>query len=244
MVIERWHPVTHDMGLIQAPVDEVVAALRGRHSSLGMTYVRRDVVTSLALPPLSAEMRRRLFVATTAGWTACFQSDISGSDPFPATNELSTELLHVLGMRVCSTLPGTQWPATIWEVYAPVELGGIPPLCYRRSVSAANDGGRWVFDESGEPFPFEQLDQYMLPRKRDRFTRELLAEYLAEFDLDPFSDSFYRVSVDSPAVVLDNTTRWPEPAPEYTLDEVIAGVPWERSRCRPTSASTCALRLL
>ncbi len=234
MVVERWHPVTHDMGLIQAPVDQVVAALRGWHSSLGMTYIRRDVVTSLAdafdaLPPLSAEMRRRLFVATTAGWTACFQSGISGSDPFPATNHLSTELLHVLGMRVCSTPSVAQWPATIWEVYAPVELGGIPPLCYRRSVEAANDGGRWVFEMSGEPFPFEQLDQYRLPRTRDRFTRELLREYLAEFDLDPFSDSFYRVSPDSPAVVLDSTTRWPEPAPEYTLHEVVAGVPWERS---------------
>jgi hypothetical protein len=221
------------MGLIQAPVEQVVAALLDWHGSLGTSYVRRDVTASLAdafdaLPPLSHEKRRRLFVATTAGWTACFQSGIDGSDPVPATSHLA-RLLHVLGMRACSTPPGTQWPATIWEVYAPIELGGIPPLGYRRSVSAANDGGRWSFDQSGEPFPFERLDCYALPRRRGRFTRELLAEYLAEFGLDPFSDSFYRVSVDSPAVVLDSTTRWPEPAPEYTLDEVIAGVPWVHS---------------
>lgn len=27
MVVYRWHPVTHDMGLIQAPVEQVVAGL-------------------------------------------------------------------------------------------------------------------------------------------------------------------------------------------------------------------------
>ena len=132
-------------------------------------------------------------------------------------------------MRVCSTAPGETWPATIWEVYAPVKLGGVPPLCYRRSIASANDGGRWTFEQSGEPFPFEKLGHYSPPRKRDRFTRELLTEYGPSSTLIPFADSFYVVSAAVPAVVLDEVPRWPKRALEFSLDEVEAGVPWRRA---------------
>ena len=226
MLIERWHPVTSDMGLINAPVEEVVSGLVDWHASIGTTYRRRDVASSLAdafeaLPPLSMDRRRRLFVSTTAGWTACFQSGSAGSDPFPAMSFLAARM-GVLAMRVCSTVPGAWWPANAWEVYAPVELGGEPPLGYRRSICAANDGGRWTFEQSGECFPFEKPEFYVLTRKRDRFTRELLAEYLGHFGLEPFSDSFYQVSPEHPAVLLEDTARWPLRMPEFTLDEASA----------------------
>lgn len=49
-----------------------------------------------------------------------------------------------------------------------------------RVVSASNDGGRWVFDQFGEPFPFEKVERYQERRVRDRFTFEMLKEYLPE----------------------------------------------------------------
>ena len=70
------------------------------------------------------------------------------------------ERMSVLAMRVCCTPDRAKYPATIWEVYAPESLGGCPPLGYRRSLAAANDGDRWVFDESGERYPFEQIERY------------------------------------------------------------------------------------
>jgi hypothetical protein len=92
--------------------------------------------------------------------------------------------LGVLAMRICSTPASEMYPATIWEVYAPPHLGG-GALGYRRTVCAMNDGGRWVFEESGEPYPFEDLDKYELPRKRDRFTREMLIHYLERTRIGP-----------------------------------------------------------
>lgn len=166
------------------------------------------------------EKRRLLFVATTAGWTAFFQSGSAGSDPFPAMSFLAKRM-GVLGMRVCTTAPAVMFPASVWEVYAPVELGGMP-LGYHRSIVAANDGGRWVFEESGKRYPFEKPGSYTLTRKRDRFTRELLAEYLAHFGLEPFSDSFYQVSPEHPGVLLEDRTCWPLRVPEFTLDEARA----------------------
>ncbi|NTW29642.1 MAG: hypothetical protein HGA39_09830 [Coriobacteriia bacterium] len=232
MLIDTWYPVTHNMGLIDLPVEAAVSALIEWHASIGTFYTRRDISSSLgdafeALPPLSAEMRRRVFIGTRSGWTTCFQSGIAGSDPFPAMSFLAKNC-GVLAMRVCSTPPSATWPATIWEVYAPPELGGTPPLGYRRAIAAMNDGGRWIFEESGLPFPFEQTEHYSSLRKRDRFTREMLCDYLGNFGLTPFDDAFYEISEANPAVLLENRSRWERPTPEFTLEQVVLGLPWKR----------------
>jgi hypothetical protein len=232
MLIQTWHPVTSDFGLIESPLEAVVAALVDWHQSIGTTYHRTDVTDGLekafaALLPLSQAKQRRLFVATDSSWTACFQNGIQGSDPTPAMAVLARDKLGVLAMRVCSTPQSAKWPANIWEVYAPPSLGGDEPLGYRRSIGASNDGGRWVFDQYGAPFDFENLAAYNARRKRERFTREMLQEYLRHFEIRPFDDDFYIVDDERPAVLLQRT----QPVfalPEYTLEEVVAGGPWQR----------------
>jgi hypothetical protein len=131
-------------------------------------------------------------------------------------------------MTVCSTPPGAKWPANMWGVYGSAALGGDPLWGCRRSITCANDGGRWTFEQFGEPYPFERVENYQLPRKRDRFTRELLVEYLTTFNLFPFADSFYAVSHASPAVILEQISRWDRKPVEFTLAEVAAGIPWIR----------------
>ncbi len=230
-LLEKWNPVAHDFGLIRAPFDRVLAELQNWHSSIGMEYSRTEITSSLgdafeSLLPLASSKMRRLFVATRSDWVACFQNGIQGSDPFPAMSYLATRI-GVLAMRVCSTADKAKYPAVIWEVYAPESLGGKPPLGYRRSIAAMNDGGRWIFEESGERFSFEQVERYEEGRKPDRFTREMLRDYLREFGIELFSDEFLRVDAASPAVRLQQRTRgWS--APEFTLEEVVAGVPWQR----------------
>src|SRR5262249_7227536 len=151
--------------------------------------------------------------ATSSDWTAYFQSGIAGSDPAPAMHVLS-QRLDVLAMRVCSAHPSAKYPAVIWEVYAPATLGG-GPRGYRRSIAAANDGGHWVFEQSGDPFPFERTDCYDVPRKRDRFPPGLLAEYLQHFGLMPFDDDFYIVTSSRPALLLERQRPWSRPSPEF-----------------------------
>src|ERR1051326_9617026 len=85
---------------------------------------------------------------------------------------------------------------------------------------------RWVFEQSGEPFSFEQLECYTRPRKRDRFTHELLSIYLANFGLAPFADEFYAVSTSLPPSMLERVSRWDHIPPEFTLDQVLSGNPW------------------
>ncbi len=227
-LIETWHPVTKDIGFIQCPIERAVTELSNWHAAIDIEYLVRNFGSLKAsfefLPPLSTEKQRKLFIPTESGWTAFMQSGIDGSDPFPTMSELSRRL-GVLSMRVCATQSDATWPSVIWEVYAPSNLGGNP-LGHRRSIAASNDGGRWTFSSIGEPYPFEQVDAYSRPRKRDRFTRELLDLYLREFKLNPFRDDFYAVSSSRSAVGLERTSRWSNRPPEFTLAEVSAGLPW------------------
>src|SRR5262249_217120 len=155
--------VTSDFGLIQTPMPQLLSEFENWHRSLGIEYLRTQVSSSLAgafesLLPLSNSKMRRLFVATRSDWVVCFQNGIQGSDPFPAMSYLARQM-EVLAMRVCCTPNHAKYPAVIWEVYAPEVRGGCPPLGYRRSIAAVNDDG-WVFEESGERFPFEEAERY------------------------------------------------------------------------------------
>jgi uncharacterized protein YycO len=51
---------------------------------------------------------------------------------------------------------------------------------YERSIAAANDSGRWVFETSGAPFDFEDVTQYSSRMKSRRFTAPLLYNYLRQ----------------------------------------------------------------
>lgn len=229
-LLEKWHPVTHDFGMIQAPLGRVVMELESWHGSFGTRYRRTEITSSLAealasLLPLAHSQSRRLFVATRSDWVACFQNGIQGSDPFPTMSYLA-QRMGVLAMRVCCTPEAAPYPATIWEVYAPESLGG-DALGYRRSIATANDGGRWVFEEAGERYPFEQVERYAAPRKRDRFTPDMLRDYLQHFHVELFNDDFMRVDAAAPAVRLQQVTNV-HSTPEFTLEQVVAGIPWQR----------------
>src|SRR5215470_20408446 len=135
-LLEKWHPVTSDFGLIQTPMPLLLSEFENWQRSFGAKYSRTDVFSSLAdafesLLPLSNSKMRRLFVATRSDWVACFQNGIQGSDPFPAMSYLAQHM-GVLATRVCCTPKDATYPAVIWEVYAPEVRGGSPSLGYRR----------------------------------------------------------------------------------------------------------------
>jgi hypothetical protein len=89
-------------------------------------------------------------------WTALLSNGPLGTDvgvlPSYAARELGCRALRVVSIDDSAT-----YPAQMLEVYGP---GGEPPLSLERSIVAADDGGRWVFETSGTPYPFE--DQSML----------------------------------------------------------------------------------
>jgi hypothetical protein len=100
---------------------------------------------------------------------------------------LAARELGCTGIRaVCLADGAGPYPARILEVFGP---GGVPPLLGVRSIATSNDGGRWVFETSGDALPFEDKAAYNEPRKADRFSPALLLAYLSKLgvpvDVEP-----------------------------------------------------------
>ena len=60
-----------------------------------------------------------------------------------------------------------------------------------RTVYAMRDSDRWVFFEKGDPLPFENLDQYLAQRKRDRLTPEIISTYLKRIGYGSLRQEFW-----------------------------------------------------
>lgn len=108
------------------------------------------------------------------GWTLLLSNGPLGTDvgvlPSRAARELGCR-----AVRAVDSVDGHLYRACILDIYG---SDGVAPLALRRSIVAADDGGRWVFETSGNPFPFEETDAYLERKKADRFTREMLIRYL------------------------------------------------------------------
>lgn len=168
--------VTHEVGYLEAKPEAVAAWLR---DGLGSSWTIRSVAwDSLvgAAADLAPSVPVSRYAAVPAGsWCLILSNGPQGTDvgllPSQAARELGCRAIRA----VCVEDDDPGYPARVLEVYG---SDGDPPLSSRRSIVAANDGGRWVFEMTGEPFGFERAEAYARRRKADRFTCELLYEYL------------------------------------------------------------------
>jgi len=182
-----------------------------------------QVLTSL-LPLTSGETQRDLFIPTRSGWTAYVENGWNGTDAASPMRYMA-RWLSIRGLRVVAaphTLRkhgGGRYGGVMLDVFGPEQPGKI--LNYVRSIYVSNDGGRWVFGHSGEPFPFEQVERYQARRVRDRFTFEMLKDYLRHLGLSPFEEDFYLPSGSS-AWLVQKTGPFTTVGREYTLEQARA----------------------
>ena len=222
----RFAPITNSVGLIEADAKVVAAEFEKwqREVVRGFEFVTRpvfgDLVSALqTLLPLDTFIRRVIFVPTRAKWTALFDNFIRGSD-VAAKTKILAERLHTRGVRATavphSISPGRpkgEYGAAIVEVYS-AESTTL------RSVSASNDGGRWVFSESGHPLPFEDVATYQKRLVRDRFTPEALETFLNQYgELDVFDEQFYLCRANSAAYLVAKVGPTPSSVREYSLEQ-------------------------
>lgn len=178
--------VTQEVGYIHAAAETVAPWLADGMSGWRVRPVQwRSLADAAAVVGPSPDMTRNAVVPVD-GWSLLFRNGPGGNDvgviPSLAARQLGCRALRA----VCVRDDEDEYPARILEVFGP---DGEPPLLARRSIVAANDGGKWVFETSGEPFEFEDLERYKRRRKSERFPPELLYEYLRElgvpFDVEP-----------------------------------------------------------
>jgi hypothetical protein len=224
---DRWAPITSEMGFLETNAEHAARAFTawqaGLETSRGIAVEARpvsgslDQVLSALLPMTSPETRRELFIPTRSPWTAYVENGWGGTDASSVMRYMA-RTLGCRSMRVVA-VPHTlqkdkgRYGAVMLEVYGPHQTAWLNLV---RALGASNDGGRWVFDQSGEPFPFEKLEQYQARRVRDRFTFDMLKDYLRHLGLSSFEEDFY-LPEGAPAWLVEKTGTFVPVQTEYTL---------------------------
>jgi hypothetical protein len=184
----------------------------------GTTAERRQMPLPEAWPHVTERQpipNRALLVTVAADWTGFFDNDLyenlAQAELFVLCERLQTETCF-FSYNDHSNSPQRGSAHFCFYRYAPER--GEPPMTQRQVMCYKESG--WTFSQSGEPLPFEELEAYARPKKRDRLTMELLRSYGAAIGL-PFWD---------PAVYGDEVVllRWgdqPPPDTETTLKKLI-----------------------
>jgi hypothetical protein len=198
----QFAPITSSIGLLRAPLDESVKAftewMGGVLTRYGQ-YLRTssfecgfDQAMERLLPLATVVPTRYILIKLGDEWTAFFDNGHRGTDPDGILAVLSGTLLTT-GLRL-TLVPNTMTS----DPSKPGMYGGTIFFAFegrtasQRSIAWLNDGGRWVFEQSGEPYAFEDLAAYENKRISQRFSPELLKRYARELvGVDPFSDAAY-----------------------------------------------------
>jgi hypothetical protein len=146
-----------------------------------------------ALPVLApASDLSRYACLAVSDWTVVLNNAPNGTDvgvlPSRAARDLNCRAIRA----VCANDDEPGYPARILEVYGP---DGEPPLAHERSIAAANDGGRWIFETSGKVFAFEDEEAYRRRTKSSRFTGEMLHAYLLALGVPADSEPDWATAV-------------------------------------------------
>jgi hypothetical protein len=191
-----FDPITTEFGFVEASLDTVtswwVAREAGWGRDRGVSASAVDVRGTLAdnlqrlLPLTSVECRRYLMLATGGAWTAVFDNGWQGSDA--AGLSLTARELGCRAIRVVTTPAAALYGARMFELYGPRQTAF---LNYQRTISVANDGGRWRVGRSGEPLDGEDPIWFEARKTRDRFRDEHLAALLLTLGIDVFNEAFY-----------------------------------------------------
>lgn len=225
---EKYTPITSEIGFLECDVKSVCAAyelweteiLRPYEMRIELDIVEGNLESILQkLSPLTVPIPTRLaFVPTRSTWTAYFDNGPHGTDAAGIISVLAKKL-NCRGIRtamVPNTMPSKptreekgRYGAAVLEVYG----SDMKPI---RSVYAANDGGKWCFGESGVAFSFEEVAKYGAKKIRDRFTGEMLDNYLNHLGISAFDDKFYAPS-NANSIIARKLGKLPESLKEIAL---------------------------
>lgn len=193
---DKFAPTTSEFGLVQASCDDVADWALHREeliqSSRGVSVTCTAVVGTLEeqltrlLPLTTVERRRILVVPTKSSWTAVFDNGLQGGNASGLS--IAAQELKCHAIRIVCVCDKRRYEARIFEMYSPHPTDF---LNYVRTISVANDGGRWRFDQSGASLPEEDSSWYSPRHVKEKFTADQLALLLRRLGHEVFEESFY-----------------------------------------------------
>lgn len=151
---------------------------------VGKPPVRLDGSLPEVLEQVRSTPNTNLVVGTTGGWSACY---FAWHATFPLIHAASLvpcaqahfyfEPENLPTNAFCEAGRGFSHRAAL---RSGAEAFGSDPNALRY-VSLDLQDGRWMFNEYGEPFPFEDVVSYRKSRRASRVTDEMLLDYADVF---------------------------------------------------------------
>lgn len=194
LIFRQARPATAAVGFIHADLQTVlkfVDAWKVPQGSLKPTRFRANLVDALTrLSPLSG--MKTLYIECRNGWTAVFRAEKEfkeGEIAYPCRNIASDGIKATY--LYSDDDPDNQRAKNGAVMFSTYKGHATDFLNYARSVCLIAYEGRWSFEQGGEPQSYERLDLYQAKRARDRFSLEVLIEYLRAAGIDPCDPSFF-----------------------------------------------------
>ena len=188
----EYAPLTFAIAFLESDLESASSALMqvpGSHSRR-ITAVRGRLPELFTmLEPITWPHTKWLLIGTKSSWTAVFENRVRGAD-------LNSAIYNAGRLIGCRSLDVTAIPNISFSkdrrgVY------GATMFALRdktgsdiRHIHVMNDAA-WKFFANGEPLPFEHVGCYAAKRIRDRFTPEMLDEYVRALGVDVFNPEFY-----------------------------------------------------
>lgn len=187
----KLEPLTWAMGFVEAAPAFVADALLQWHESIGtqprLRAVQGDLRACLAqLPPLTLPPTRELLISN-GGWTAYVTNGYRGTDEVSPVSQLA--------IRCGATAVGIHWkpePVKVasigFSLFGPIATDFVNRV---RGVQLSRDGNKWHWVTTGTPQVYESLSSYQAPRVTNRFTPQLLNDYLNALGINAFDHRAY-----------------------------------------------------
>jgi len=195
----QFAPTTYRIGFLETSqkrfLDSMIEWFESRSLVPVVNSFKGDLEELLPhIQPLKMPPSRFLILSTKSEWSAYLDNGSTGTDPISTVGYVS-RTLKCRGLAV-SCIPNTfdkkigcgTYGSTKFELFAD---GPREFLNYERSIAATNDGGKWVFVETGAKQDYEETERYRLRRIVDRFTPGMLGRYCTAMGIQLFDNEFY-----------------------------------------------------
>lgn len=226
----KFAPTTLGFGFLQCDWDQAKHSFElwlsqlGRLLDVGSLQGSLDSMLQM-LEPLRPSKDKDLLTRTKNKWVAYFGNGAFGSDADPVISHLATRIRCVGVTFKC--IPDRRkarlmhharesYGSVCLQIFGPEEKNYSNSV---RTICAARDGARWVFENRGEMQPFEDPSFYGMAKIADRFPPELLDRYLQALGIDAFDEQFY----EQDGLLLTRDTRDyhnPKVLKPYTFAEI------------------------
>ncbi len=182
-------PAGISLNVLRSKLDETIDVLVRWRGGLGHKPTTSSVAlreACQALEPFQAVWSREVLF-DCGDWTIYMNNSLQGGDPTASASHIG----RVMGVDVLTAMHSPVHPPGHGATQLWIRPSGSASSLHTRDIVACAADGRWSWDSSGEPFPFEDQSRYTARRIRDRFDRPLLIDYLGALGIRVDDADFY-----------------------------------------------------